>query len=149
MRSKYLGPTVLRTPDTIGAGRFALRLATSYFELDDSFGPIDHSVQFDGDPTIAGYGKLGTDVSAKMGLISLAASYGVQHDDVQSQSPTRDRNLGRCGNDSRVEPSVGARAVGIAPGEFQRSRLSRVANASENRAADRSKMFPLCTLLGR
>ena len=44
VRSRYLGPTVLRTPDTIGRGRLALRVAASYFELDDTLGPIDNVV---------------------------------------------------------------------------------------------------------
>ena len=75
VRSRYLGPTVLRTPDTIGQGRLALRVAASYFGLDDTLGPIDHFRMNDNGQTE--YDKFGTSVSARVGVISMAATYGL------------------------------------------------------------------------
>jgi len=79
VRGRYLGPTVLRAPDTIGRGRLALRVATSYFDLDDTLGPIDHQATFL--PPFAsassGYVKFGSSVSAKVGVVNMAATYGL------------------------------------------------------------------------
>src|SRR5215470_3350275 len=47
VRSKRLGPTVLRSPQTLGAGHLSLRVATSYFALSGSPGPIPYYVQSD------------------------------------------------------------------------------------------------------
>jgi len=43
--SKRLGPTALRSTQTLGEGRFSLRFSTSYFELSDRFiGPAEYRV---------------------------------------------------------------------------------------------------------
>src|SRR5262245_57844797 len=43
VESEQLGPTVLRSTQTIGANRLSLRFATSYFELGETFDPINYS----------------------------------------------------------------------------------------------------------
>lgn len=73
VRNQLLGPTVLRSPQTIGAGHFSVRLAASYFALSDSLGPTDYIVN--GDPDSAT--RFGVDASAKVTLLNLAASYGL------------------------------------------------------------------------
>ena len=75
VRSLFLGPTVLRSPQTIGARHLSLRLAASYFELSDSFGPTNYLVN---SPAAQGLQtKFGLDASAQVGLLNLAAGYGV------------------------------------------------------------------------
>lgn len=75
VRSDRLGPTVLRSPKTIGQGRWSLRLATSYFELSESFGPIDYSIESGGRPPE--FSKFGLSPQAEVGVIDLAVTYGV------------------------------------------------------------------------
>ena len=82
VRSTRLGPTAFRSPQPIGAGKLSVRLATSYFELADSLGPLPYRLQVD-EPLpgetqpFQGVAKFGLNASAKVGLINLAASYGV------------------------------------------------------------------------
>jgi hypothetical protein len=82
VRSTLLGPTALRSPQTIGAGHFSVRLATSYLELADSFAPIPYRIEFD-EPSpgqtqrLKGVTKFGLNADAKVGLINLAATYGL------------------------------------------------------------------------
>jgi hypothetical protein len=81
VRNKRLGPTAFRSPQTVGQGHFTFRLATSYFALSDSFGPIPYLVEFDEPPPggtqpLKGVAKLGLNASAKVGLINLSANYG-------------------------------------------------------------------------
>jgi hypothetical protein len=85
VRSTLLGPTAFLSARTIGKGKLALRVATSYFELSESFGPMQYLVQFD-EPfpdgpfaglQPAGIGGFGLDVSAKVVLVNLSASYGL------------------------------------------------------------------------
>ena len=81
VRSTRLGPTAFRSPQPLGAGKLSVRLATSYFELADSLGPIPYRVQTD-EPLpgqtqpFLGVAKFGLNASAKVGLINLAATYG-------------------------------------------------------------------------
>lgn len=78
-RSKRLGPTSLRSTQTIGEGKLSLRLATSYMELADSFGPMTYALAPE-DPSLPGprgFAKFGLTAKAKVGLINLAASYGL------------------------------------------------------------------------
>ena len=82
VRSKRLGPTALRLPQTVGAGHLSLRVATSYFELADSLGPIPYHVQSDEllpgqTQPLTGVALFGLNASAKVGVINLAATYGV------------------------------------------------------------------------
>lgn len=74
--NKHLGPTVLRTADTVGENNASIRLATSYFELSEEFGPIDYLVSGPFDPQ-GGRTRLGLDAQAKATLLSLAANYGL------------------------------------------------------------------------
>jgi hypothetical protein len=85
VRGKVLGPTAFRSARTIGKGKLALRGAVSYFELSESFGPIQYLVQFDEPFTEgdiaglqpAGVAGFGLDVSAKVTLLNLSATYGI------------------------------------------------------------------------
>lgn len=75
----HLGPTALRVPDTLGAGNISLRTAASYFDLDDTLGPIDYLFEGITQPgTGAPFGtRFGLETGARVGVISLAGSYGV------------------------------------------------------------------------
>jgi hypothetical protein len=82
VRSKRLGPTVLRSPQTVGAGHLSLRVATSYFALHGSPGPIPYHIQSDQPlpgqtQPLTGVALIGVDASAKVGAINLAATYGL------------------------------------------------------------------------
>lgn len=84
LRSKRLGPTALRSPQTVGAGHLSLRVATSYFELADSLGPIPYHVQSD-EPLpgqtqpLSGVALIGLNASAKVGVVNVAATYGLSN----------------------------------------------------------------------
>ena len=80
--SQNLGPTVLRSPETIGAGKLSVRVAASYFALDQTFGPIEYGWEID-EPEAGklyprkGLIELGLASSAKVGLVNLGATYGL------------------------------------------------------------------------
>ncbi len=74
--SAQLGPTSLRSPQTVGAGKFSFRFATSYFDLSETKGPIPYLVsQPPGNPLAVA--ALGLHADAKVGLINLSVNYGV------------------------------------------------------------------------
>jgi hypothetical protein len=81
VRSKQLGPTSFRAPQTVGAGNLSVRFATSYFELADSLSPIPYRIKTD-EPPPGGTQRLdsvalfGLSANAKVGLVNLAANYG-------------------------------------------------------------------------
>ncbi len=82
VKSKYLGPTAFRSTQTVGADNLSVRLATSYFDLADSFGPIPYRLGFDepfpGEPQPRkAVVKFGLNADARVGLINLAANYGI------------------------------------------------------------------------
>jgi len=82
VRSKRLGPTVLRSPQTVGAGHLSLRVAGSYFGLAGSPGPIPYHVKSDQPlpgqtQPLSGVALIGLNASAKVGVINLAATYGL------------------------------------------------------------------------
>jgi hypothetical protein len=78
-RSDLLGPTSLRSTETIGAGALSLRVATSYFEAADTLGPIAYKVS-GANPRFAdppGFcTKFGLQAGSRVGLISFATTYG-------------------------------------------------------------------------
>ncbi|MGH7788096.1 MAG: hypothetical protein ACRERC_14585 [Candidatus Binatia bacterium] len=77
VESEQLGPTVLRSTQTIGANRLSLRFATSYFELGETFDPIVY--QATGGPIPPGqqvYTSFGMSADANVVLFNLAATYG-------------------------------------------------------------------------
>jgi len=81
VRSTRLGPTSFRSPQTVGAGNFSVRLATSYFELADSLGPIPYRIRTDEPPPggtqrLDGVTLFGLNANAQVGLMTLAANYG-------------------------------------------------------------------------
>jgi hypothetical protein len=81
-RSTRLGPTVLRSAQTLGRGTLSVRVATSYFELGETFGPANYFLAFDeprpGETVpLQGVAKIGLSTSAKVGLINLSAGYGI------------------------------------------------------------------------
>lgn len=75
MQSEQLGPTVLRSTQTIGARRLSLRFATSYFELADTFDPITYLATGTGIPGNT-YTRFGMSADAKVVLLNFAATYG-------------------------------------------------------------------------
>jgi len=79
-RSTRLGPTVLRSTPTIGQGMLAVRVSASYFELDETFGPMDYHFTLDEplpDGTKEAVAKLGLGARARVGVTTLSASYGL------------------------------------------------------------------------
>jgi hypothetical protein len=77
VRRAPLGATAFRVPETIGAGNASFRIAASYFTLDKQPDPIDYLVKFDTQGAPAGFGKLGAETSAKVGLVSMTTTYGI------------------------------------------------------------------------
>ena len=75
VRSERLGPVSFRAAETVGQGVLILRVATSYFGLATSLGPIDYRLDFpDGGSSFA---KLGTEIDARVGVANLTLTYGV------------------------------------------------------------------------
>jgi hypothetical protein len=74
VREKRMGPVAFRGTDTIGGGRFSVRVSTSYFEIEESLGPIDYLVELPGTDALS---RFGLDVQARVGIVNLAASYGI------------------------------------------------------------------------
>jgi hypothetical protein len=77
--SERLGPTAFLSTQTVGKGKAAFRFAASYFDLDDSFGPITYLVE-PKDPESSSPGglvKLGLDANARVAVFDLSASYGL------------------------------------------------------------------------
>ncbi len=77
--SEQLGPTVLRSTQTIGANRISLRVAASYFNLSETFDPIIYQLDVPPDsgfpsPT---YTELGMSANAHVTLLNFAATYGI------------------------------------------------------------------------
>jgi hypothetical protein len=81
VREKHLGPTAFRAPETIDQGDLDLRLGMSYFDLSQTFSPIQYFVQFDRpyQGAQAGIVGFGADVDAKVTVLNLSVSYGVTH----------------------------------------------------------------------
>jgi hypothetical protein len=78
VRDKRMGPIAFRGADTIGARRFSVQVSTSYFEIDESLDPIDYKVDHSkrvGVPNSRT--RFGLDVRTRVGLTSIAASYGI------------------------------------------------------------------------
>jgi hypothetical protein len=74
--SERLGPTALRSPQTIGAHKLSLRAAFSYFELADTVAPIPFLLSSPpGSPL--GVAKIGLQANAHVTLVNLGANYGI------------------------------------------------------------------------
>ncbi len=74
--SEQLGPTALRSPQTVGANKFSIRVAGSYFQLSDTKQPIVYQVNNSaGNPF--GVAKIGLQANAKVGLMNFGANYGI------------------------------------------------------------------------
>ena len=74
------GPTVFRSADTIGAHKLILRAGVSYFELSETFGPIDYLVQFDkpdSQGNRVGVVGFGAQADVNVSVMNLSASYGL------------------------------------------------------------------------
>src|SRR5262249_48183467 len=80
VREDLLGPVSLRTTATVEAHTLLLRAATSYFALDDSFGPVDYRyttlnpVAGGGQTAVA---RTGTTLGARVAATQFTLSYGV------------------------------------------------------------------------
>lgn len=68
-----LGPTAYRSPLTIGKGKMSIRVAGSYFQLNNTQNPITYEVT--GLERTA-YTRFGLTTKAKVGLFNFAYSYG-------------------------------------------------------------------------
>jgi hypothetical protein len=79
VRSAVLGPTVLRSTRPIGKGKLSLRMAASYFDLSQAFGPITYEIEPRAPELAAprGFAKLGLEAEAKVGVFNFAATYGI------------------------------------------------------------------------
>jgi hypothetical protein len=78
LQSEQLGPTVLRSPQTIGAKRLSLRFATSYFDLSNTFNPITYLATGSAPlPPQGAYTRFGMSADAKVVLLNFAATYGL------------------------------------------------------------------------
>lgn len=79
VRSSLLGPTALRSPRPIGAGRLGIRLTGSYFDLGESFGPTGYRIDLadPAAPATLGFAGFGLQASASVGVFNLTASYGI------------------------------------------------------------------------
>ena len=77
--SPRLGPTIFRSPQTIGPHTLSLRLGVSYFELGQTFGPINYLVQFDRPSAGDRVGVIGLGARADVDatVMNLSASYGL------------------------------------------------------------------------
>lgn len=75
-RTTQLGPTVLRSTETVEPGAFEIQVATSYFEMEHSFGPINYLFTPEGSPQSV-VAKIGLQTEAHVGLMMFAASYGL------------------------------------------------------------------------
>lgn len=74
--SERLGPTALRSPQTIGANRFSFRMATSYFELANTKAPIPYQVN-DSSGAPIGVARIGLRANAHVGIVNLGGNYGI------------------------------------------------------------------------
>jgi len=74
--SEQLGPTALRSPQTVGANKFSIRAAASYFELAETKQPIVYQVN-NSAGTPFGVAKIGLQADAKVGLMNFGANYGI------------------------------------------------------------------------
>jgi hypothetical protein len=74
--SERLGPTALRSPQTIGANKFSIRAAGSYFELADTKAPIPYQINDSAGAPI-GVAKIGLQANAHVGLLNLGGNYGI------------------------------------------------------------------------
>jgi hypothetical protein len=74
--SERLGPTSFRAADTIGDGKLSVRMTGSYFDINDSLGPVPYEI-FNLNGQSVGYTRFGLDASAQVGLVNLGVTYGI------------------------------------------------------------------------
>lgn len=75
--SLQLEPVAFRTPEVIRAGQFSFRLAPSYFNLEDTFGPVFYETSDNAGKEEDGFTKFGLKLDAKVTVISLGLTYGL------------------------------------------------------------------------
>ena len=76
--SPQLGPTSFRSPQLVGKNRLSVRVATSLFEVDETFGPAAYKVtgpSFQDPPGFCT--QFGTSASAQVSLVNIGANFGV------------------------------------------------------------------------
>ncbi|MFI5397346.1 MAG: hypothetical protein ACHQ9S_17550 [Candidatus Binatia bacterium] len=76
-RSTRLGPTALRSAQTVGPGTLSLQAGVSYFEMAQTFGPIDYLLTFNSPSRGQGVAKIGLGASARVTAFNLSATYGL------------------------------------------------------------------------
>jgi hypothetical protein len=77
VRSETLGPTALQSTRPLGKGRLSLRLAASYFDMSQSFGPMTYYIEPVDPKYQSGYANFGLQASATVGVFNLGAAYGI------------------------------------------------------------------------
>ena len=77
--SEELGPTVFRSAQGIGANMLSLRVAASYFEVGQTFDPIDYKILPQSDPQFPPelFTQFGSEARANVTLLNFAGTYGV------------------------------------------------------------------------
>jgi hypothetical protein len=75
--STRLGPTAFRTARTIGRGRFGLRAAGSYFEVNKELDPIAYGGSSTPGGEIDRFTRFGLTVDSRVGIMSFSGTYGV------------------------------------------------------------------------
>jgi hypothetical protein len=75
--SARLGPTAFRTARTIGRGRFGLRAAGSYFEVNKNLDPIAYAGSATPNGPATSFTRFGLDVDSRVGIMSFSGTYGV------------------------------------------------------------------------
>lgn len=76
-RKTRLGPSVLRSSQTIPAGQLAVHMAVSYFELGDTFAPINYLFTHDDGSQPPIVAKIGLDAGARVGTVDTSVTYGL------------------------------------------------------------------------
>jgi len=82
VREQVLGPTALRSPQTIARNRWDFRFSTSYFESNQVFEPIDYRLRLSADSPEASnesFTRLGLQAQARVTVLNFALSYGFLH----------------------------------------------------------------------
>jgi hypothetical protein len=75
--STRLGPTAFRSARTIGQGRFGLRAAGSYFEVNKDLDPIAYGGSATPDGPIQSFTRFGLSVESRVGIMSFSGTYGL------------------------------------------------------------------------
>jgi hypothetical protein len=77
LASNQLEPVAFHSARTIAKGQLNFRLAASYLELEEFFGPINGAATVAGSSDPATIYQIGLDAKTKVGVVTLTAGYGL------------------------------------------------------------------------